>query len=208
MTLLTFLAAFGLLLLIGPVIMVGWWAITRGRIEYTASGGAFRTGKLFNGWHFFWTRHTTATALLQGPSLETALLKLNREFSTELVLDGESACFHDPLGRVDYNGDYRVRAACGAELVHFTERSGRQFWQLMGVELTYRFPEWVRDPVASCPTCFASVYGSLLYWTTVGVAGINTVFAWSSIPWFSALASWVCYCVGCAAGNTYLSKKL
>lgn len=30
----------------------------------------------------------------------------------------------------------------------------------------YRFPEWVQKPLSSCVLCYASIYGSIIFWST------------------------------------------
>jgi hypothetical protein len=206
-----FLISYVLLLAIGPVIIIGWYAITRGRIEYQTDGTAYQTGKLFKGWHFFWTAHKTKDVRLGGQSLILALLKLQRELPIkdwhfEVHRGNQFKVFGTDVSELQKNG-LQIQHLCNARLVIL---EGEKFG-LVGTQKIYKFPEWLRDPLSECPTCMASVYGSLIYWIVVYYAGKERMFAWveGGLDWpWPHVDFWIFYCIGCAFINTVMAKKL
>lgn len=62
----------------------------------------------------------------------------------------------------------------------------------------YVFPVWVRKPVVDCIKCMPSVWGTLIYWTTVLIA---FPFDWKMFP------LWIAYCFSLSYVNTFLYSK-
>lgn len=69
----------------------------------------------------------------------------------------------------------------------------------------YTFPEWIRKPVISCPTCMASVWGSIIWWVFVYLQ--QSAFAWSTHPDTAPLFMWPFFCISLSFMNYLWSKK-
>lgn len=208
MTLLNFLICFLLLLIIGPLIIVGWYAITRGRMEYRADGTPFETGKIFKAWHFHWTKVLARTRTrIGGQTFIAAICKLQREYGLDVTNDIQAGTITFLRGDLQEWFDRHILWIQDAIKVSF-EQSAPLTYTLYKKEIKYRFPEWMRDPLSECPTCMASVYGSLIWW---GVQYFShyKMFFWTWPKHVeAAVIFWPCYCIGCAYINTILAKKL
>lgn len=70
----------------------------------------------------------------------------------------------------------------------------------------YRFPHWVHAPLSSCVYCYASIYGSIIFW--VGglvfcrLANVNLAFSWYLV------LLWIAYCFITSALNGIIIKKV
>lgn len=209
MSVTTFIFVFVLLLLVGPVIICGWYAITRGRTEYRADGTPYYTGKLFKGWSRFWnsSKSRMPETLVKGGLIQ-ATIKIQKEFKVGIFPDFDSGqVWCEPLiGIYLKERRYYIEELTGSK-INFTREDGTTF-MLSRSEKKYRFPEWVRDPLSECPTCMASVYGSIIYWSVQFLSHFRlTLWAW---PWhgYALIIFWIFYCTGCAYLNTILVKKL
>ncbi len=197
-----FFISYVLMLISGSLFMTGWFAITRGRIEYTVDGEAFKTGKLFNGWHFFWTGGTEISVELKGEQLKSIWFKIYKELPSLSLNETATALYFNV-------GDFVI---VKEKIFHLEMMSGCKVFQhssfivLSKKVKKYNFPELLRDPISECPTCMASVYGSIYYWSVVLLN--NKIFEWATYPVAAALVFWVFFCIGCAFINTILAKKL
>lgn len=200
------LVIFGAMLFIGPHMMVGWYAITRGRTELKPTGETVRRGKLLMAWHFYWTRtHGHTTVRVEKESLKKIywLLRENAQWEGRFyVNDSETQIIF--MGKkenqlLEMQMELEKISGCSVwpseNAVSFTKQIPE-----------FVFPEWVRDPVSECPTCFASVYGSIFYWIMISL--LPPLFNWSEQPTICAVVFWIIFCFCSAYINTVLAKKL
>lgn len=183
-----------MMLIVGPISIVGWYAITRGRIELTASGNRKKCGKLFKGWHFIFTSSKDNYVEVSGLKLEKIWLSVYEKFPLK-VNESRTAMFFE-------NDDYEI---IKGKLFLLSEITGckvllnQTYVSFYINEKKYVFPEWVRDPLSECPTCMASIYGSIFYWT---------MYALNKPVFENPVIFWIIFCVSCAYINTLLAKKL
>lgn len=205
-----FFIFFFLLMPVASIIIMGWYAITRGRTEYKTDGTPYKTGKLFKGWHFFWNKSTQAEyeTTLRGDAAKQAAVKIMRDLKIGISVDSESGImtYGDQLGSYLADRAALIEDITKARMLFMDEAQTK--FVLARKESTYRFSELVRDPLSECPTCMASVYGTLIYWIVNAASGFR-VFAFSVWPtWIVAVIFWIFFCVGVAFINTILAKKL
>jgi len=202
-------------LLIGALATTGWFAITRGRKEKLPDGTQVQKGKLFKGWYFYWTATTGKKNInYKGESLRRLHDLYLSEYGSDMFLlkvdQTESFLIFSDQYSVDQRiinkslflqkkQEFESRLDClcrvdGEAVVCYKEYS------------VYRFPEWVRDPLAECATCFASLYGSVLYWVPIWLRK-EPSFTWAAQPLFASLFFWIVYCMSLAFLNTGLAKK-
>lgn len=197
---LQFVLTFLGMMIMGSVGMTGWFAITRGRIDFSIDGVPFKTGKLFNGWHFFWTQGDKNAKIVSGKPLVDIYLKIRDKVITTGLNSTNTMILVCGSEKLDLQ---YLSSLAGCKCIVNDQSTGLYFKK----EFTeYFFPEWIRDPVSECPTCMASVYGSIIYWTMLYYS--NDLFTWCNANVGAEIFSWVLYCIGCAFLNTVLAKKL
>lgn len=205
----SFYLLYSLLLVTGPVTICGWYAITRGRVEFSADGNPYKTGKLLKAWHFFWTKHDVILKEVHGQPLIDIYLKLHDKFPDLFMGEVAKLIRFDTVAnekkQLELIRKYHIIKNIAAASPKI-ELEGKIYF--FREEKIYRFPVWLRDWVSECPTCAASFYGSLYYWSVVIAMGFNKCFSWSDVPVFSALFFWAAFCFASAFVNTILAKKL
>jgi len=189
----------------GSLVMLGWYIITRGRVEYTPSGEPYKAGKIFKGWHFFWTKKKKIREydIIEGKPLVDSFLILKNKYDFLRLGNTNKYIFFDEKYYDILKSDKElIKKMVGADDVVFGD-NGR-FLSLLKDKNKYVFPEWIRDPISECVTCYASFYGTLLY--IVFYYGNSQLFDWCKIP-FANVIFWVIYCMSCAAINTILKQN-
>lgn len=97
--------------------------------------------------------------------------------------------------------------ACEVELVAEFNLKVKPYFRLYQNDPIYLFPSWIRKPFSECPTCMASVYGSIIYWFVV-LNGPSGFFVWAVKENLAKFGFWVIFCLILACGNKYLEQKL
>lgn len=205
MNFLVFLSSFFLLLIISPIVIVGWYAITRGRIEYNPDGTPYRTGKIFKGWHFMWTQYKGVNMTLRGRKLTDLYVKMKDD---GVAVDGFDCALESYLTFKELSDVDRCYIQSKYKIFLLPILANGDNYQVKVLHKVFIFPEWVRDPLSECPTCMASIYGSFIWWLIQFVTEFN-MFAWAGI-WYgwTSVIFWVGFCLGCAFLNTILAKKI
>jgi hypothetical protein len=217
MSILQFLMYFFGILYAGHYTIMGWYHITRGKEEVQEDGTIKRTGKLFKGWYFFWTQKHRAV------EYKVVGRELDRFYDTFLV---ELTKLQDTYDFKFYNWpvDSCLELTGGRATIERIEEVMAPLWSKDGMSYTvgmhgngalvffykkkadYRFPLWLRDPLAQCPTCFASIYGTLFYLFAILLPGVP-LFCWSNHPILAGLFCWVVFCFSIAYLNTEAASK-
>lgn len=213
MTLLHFLQVFLLSLVTGALAISGWYFITRGRIETLPDGTKEKRGMIFSFWYFFWTR--TAERPRRIYYTGDQLMALYKDLSRALIGPaGKSPNLLDKI-EVFYSSvklhNYDYWKASGA-LDRFSEAhevglvyKGDGYVSIYKEVDEYVFPVWLRKPLATCPTCFAGVYGTLFYFAASALAG-DGLYAWATAPAFAFFFFWVVFCMALAVLNTAITQ--
>lgn len=206
MLFLIFISAYFLLMIVGSLSITGWYAITRGRIEYNAFGTPYRTGKIFKGWHFFWTQHKLEPQSLEGKRLVDLYVKMK---DNNVNISGFDCALKQYLVFENLSLVDRcyLQAKYDIMLIPFNDLNSSEY-EVVVYEKIFRFPELVRDPISECPTCLASVYGTIIWWSVQLLSGFE-MFSWAGDFIFIALILfWGMFCIGCAFLNTFFIKKI
>jgi hypothetical protein len=196
-------------LLFGGLVITGWFAVTRGRWETRPDGRKYWTGKIFNEWQRFWERTVASESVyfrereLQGLCLrlESILSIRNYTFSesqTCIIID---AATHSKLK----NRFFVFELQNPGIKVMFKEGSqgdeGKHYAFFYKDLPIYAFPEWIRDPMASCIYCHSSIYGTII-WSFLAIISNNV------LPVGIYVALWIPYILSLAFVSPYLWKKL
>jgi hypothetical protein len=87
----------------------------------------------------------------------------------------------------------------------FSRKDG--IYYFLYIETTiYRFPEWVRKPISACIRCYASVYGSFIWWVFVYLQ--KDAFNWCSNKIIAILTFWIIFIVVLSGVNVFFNKKM
>ncbi len=200
-------------LIAGGIAITGWFAITRGRWKILPDGNKKWVGKIFCNWQKFWEKEiTTKPCYYSGDELEKLLMDIEkyvdiRRFSVEKnyrIADGRK-CIYFPTPTTEaYFKDnfYILKHNLNIRYVYkeAKENGGVSFVFFYKAMPVYRFPEWIRDPIASCIYCHSSVYGTLIW----GLLNYTCKFLTVS----EAMVLWIPYCISLTFVSPYLWKKL
>lgn len=188
-----FLIWFFLLLIFGTLIINGWYLITR-------------EGMIFEGWSNHWEKKNGT----KNNTLECEkLYKKFREIEKVALLCGYK-------GEVQYTEKYLNVDSSFASvidqvehhlLIHLNLIDEDKKLFLYEEETIFRFPEWLRNPLSSCPTCMASVYGTIIFWSAVSLVNTNP-FEWSTHYLVTKILTWGAYCISLAFVNTFFHKQI
>lgn len=202
----TFLHNFLLITIIGTLAVTGWFFITRGSKELQPDGTYKEKGKIFKNWLFFWTKTKAENKKIfyKGFALQSVVDEINTNHPnlglTVRVFDYVHIN-NDTIYRSENQIKNILAAAGGLKLADY---SGNTF-TVYKDEVDFVFPWWVRDPLAVCATCFASIYGTIFYWGVI--LNVPELFAWAPHIWFAKIFYWVAFCLSLAVLNTALAKK-
>lgn len=202
-----FLLVYAGFLIFGSLAVTGWYFITRGEIKVREDGSKVKTGKIFRDWYFFWTKMKPKKerVFLNEANLYELYLKIRdqyraKELFAHIGVEGKSIVF---VHSEKFNEERRwVEKAFE---VKFYDQGGGMYSVYKEYD-DFVFPAWVRDPLAVCATCFASVYGSLFYWPLVALVKVE-LFSWATIPWLAAVLFWIAFCFSLSVLNTALAKR-
>lgn len=217
-----YLAFLFIITVLSALLLNGWYAITRGRLEVRPDGSRERKGKLFMGWHFFWTQETGKKKVyftgVQMYQLYSRLRGLVKPENVHLLV------FEQKNGIAEANHVY-VSKGCVTEEVQIdflnnldvrmnienhTETSDCiTFYKEFPV---YRFSEKLQDVLSECIYCFASIYGLLIFGTfhllTIGSGFYELVYGWMSASWIGIILTFIVYAISLSYMNGYVYKKL
>lgn len=210
-----FFTVYFLMLLFGAIIITGWFLISRGDIIIQPDGKKKRSGLLFKSWQLFWEQPKgTITTQYKGGQL----YKLKRELIQTAKNEGYTGTFmfFDDfiLTTQDIKPfisalEHQIRDLKIEILDNGKEKSNDKSvgLTLYKKERGYRFPEWLRDVMAGCITCHASIYGTVIFWGVVFVFGTE-MFSSFKHQTVGIILTWFSYCFSLAFLNTFFYKQL
>jgi hypothetical protein len=211
MTLQQFLIVFAAMVTFGTLCSSGWFFITRGRWTTLPDGKKIAEGKIFKHWYLYWNKQRKTKKIVQYKHAQLRMLatRLMPEIERRLTKKNENARMAVTTTAINLYG-YTILTPEDIEQLQkehnvIIMHVGLNSIELMAELDDYVFPEWVRDPLANCATCFSSVYGSLFYWLFTIQA--PPLFRWSAMPDFTAIFFWIVFCFSLAVLNTALAKK-
>lgn len=203
-----FIIVYLFILFTGTFAVTGWFFITRGKETVLEDGTKKRTGKVFKWWYFFWTqkKFKNKRIYFDEPHLFDLYLEIKARFYRNgrclLSVKENSLTLEEPSSFIE-----EIRWVERAHNVHIYQRTeGSNIFGIYRIEEVFLFPWWVRDPLASCATCFSSIYGSIYYWLLIALIG-NGLFEWSTYPVLASIFFWITFCFTLSITNTALAKK-
>lgn len=202
----TFLLLFIGFIFLGSLAVTGWFFVTRGWTEKLPSGKEKRYGKIFRGWYFFWNRTHRVPQKIYFQDRELFVLVGNLaeafpEWSFEIK--GEAIQLDPKLLTWQKTA---LLAQIEKELDAIGIFAGGDNFKFYREYPVYVFPEWIRYPLATCATCYSSIYGSIFYWGIISLVKEN-LFGWATSPVAASVFFWIAFCLTLAVINTALAKK-
>lgn len=198
------------LLVAGTLAVTGWFFITRGRKEQLPNGEISYKGKIFKGWYFFFTKTNGKKRIyytgIQLEQLHNQYLIDFPDNPFSFTVDGNSflinteTSFRERRLKDFIDNKARVEIALGAKAL--VKGHNISFYKEYD---DYVWPEYIRDPLAMCCTCFASIYGSIFYWGVISMS--NGLFDWTENVVTAKVFFWISFCLSLAVLNTALAKK-
>lgn len=208
-----FFLVFTILILIGGSFSVGWNGITRGWVEYLPDGTKFNAGQILGGWERFWEYKKGVKRIYYNhENLCKKLFELNyldKKIGSKLIVSPDRS---DSLETKEYILDeeiLKIEKLLGCKLFFYNGRKGSEDrnYVTMYIEMpVYRFTEWVRKPISSCIRCYASVYGSFIWWAFVYLQ--KDAFNWCSNKIIAILTFWFIFMVILSGVNVFFNKKM
>ncbi|HEU4608975.1 MAG TPA: hypothetical protein VFS31_12755 [Chitinophagaceae bacterium] len=189
-----FTTYFGLVLM-ATMIICGWFAATRGWEVELPDGRKERKGKLFKAWYFFWfqekgskRRYFENDSLYEiGERIKAISNVYVEEYGTARLIASESILPHLPKLRYHLKLNLDIEPALNDKVLVTVFKEYPN----------YLFPEWIRDPLAGCITCFPTVYGNLIFWVFAILAkytNLNTdVYVFLDMSFWGLMATWIGY---------------
>jgi hypothetical protein len=205
----TFLQSFLLIIIVGSIVVTGWFFITRGYEQVLEDGSIHRYGKIFKSWYFFWNKKWSEKEKIfyDKDHLRELYSHIDKKILPQFSLAGIYLVVKEEgltrAWKQEFEYHHKVK-------LFDAFNQGEGVYRVYKEYDDYVYPSWVRDPLASCATCFASIYGSLFYWLLIAfceVAGDVNLFAWCFIPKLAAVFFWICFCLCLAVVNTAIAKK-
>lgn len=206
-----FFGIFFLLTIFGALVINGWFLASRGDIEIQPDGTEKRDGALFKGWQIFWEQKK-GTELIQYRGKQ--LYDLKREIIQTARNEGYTGTFlffdefilaSKEIEKYIAPIEHQVRNLS----IQLTKTFQISKEESMSLQMTiykkeevYLFPEWIRSMMASCITCHASFYGSVIFWAYILLFGNFTT---TNIQF---VATWIAYILSLAFLNTFFYKQL
>lgn len=206
---LLFLLYFSVVLFLGGVMITGWYAITRGEWEYNADSTPYWSGKLFSPWLRFWTQEKGKERVYyRGQELENMVMKITNllgikdyrfdEHKTHLIVND---AVDDLFFRKKHYLFHHLKVTVSKKEI----RSNEHLIFLFSEDPIYKFPHFLRAPLATCIYCHGSIYGSIIWWLS---AVIFKNFFSLPFRWEVLAAFWVPFIISEAFVAPYLNKKL
>lgn len=201
-----------LCLLAGGIAITGWFAITRGRWEISPNGNKKWVGKIFCGWQKFWEKEVySKLCYYSGDELEKLLMEIEkfidiRMFSVDKnykIANGGKCIYFPDLTTEAYFKEkfYILKHNLKIQFVLKERKENEPSFVFLYKSIpVYRFPEWVRDPIASCIYCHSSIYGTIIWW----LLNFNCKF----LTLTEIFSLWIPYCISLTFVSPYLWKKL
>jgi hypothetical protein len=196
------------LLLFGSMIMNGWFTVTRGSYELQVDGTKLKLGKICNWWYFYWYKEKMLPDCIYYANRPLLNLynSLKKDWpEAELILSMKAGIikvqlpFLDVIPQVERKYKLNVSKKdigdCMYELSFYV------------TETAYVFPRWLRHMLAGCITCFASLYGTIIFMTFHVVLNHtleNDIYAWASNP----TIAFICTYLGCLLCWAFLNTAL
>lgn len=187
------------------LVIVGWFVTSRGELKEQIDGKFKKEGSLFKEWEIFWYKKK----LLPKKTLYTGnhLFKVMKEVRSAAIQLGWNGHIDPQHDHLITTNDIKVKIKWIEYLTEAKIRFEQEDESLVRlfiykVEDDYVFPEVIRMPVAGCVTCYASIYGSIIFW------GVHLLWNKFQYEVFQLILVWIAYIFSVAVVNTFIYKKI
>lgn len=213
MNLTAFMFTFFIMVLVSSIFINGWYAITRGRWETKPNGEKYWVGKIFSGWHKFFQQHKERTVYYENGGFLNQWQKVSGFFRSEAIIEVFKTSAHVMMLEKDIDKLLIYARSCGVNAsVRKYERENEYLVSIYTVVKDYRFSDLIKDPLALCITCFASIYGALIwaFWMYVftkidGQHGLEGSNFFIDVPLKVNLLMMVVFCISLSYVNEFLN---
>jgi len=200
-----FIVFYFTMLVIGSIFCNGWYIITRHSIEDLENGTTKIKGMILKGWSYFWEQldlqNPYIPIFLTGIYLEGKMPILMSN-GNKLTMVDENTCL---LSETKLDTKY-IDSQLQRYLLKCFEKQAEDnkgwYYFLYREEPNYRFSELIRKPLSQCITCFASVYGSIIWF----------FFSWVFFDEINSLmlvfGGSVIFCISLSFVNTFVMERL
>lgn len=207
---------------IGSIFLCGFFDVTRGSEETLPDGKTKRNGKLFKGWYFFWFKKSPEplTIFFAGSEFDKLYKNLVREFAMNgyslngivkndgyIIIPGDL----DVIILVNFCDKLKCKFISGANSKDGIDIPNQHIIRFYKEYPDYYYPEWIRDMMAGCITCSATVYGNIFFWLVYAIANnsilFSTMFSWGDNYYLVLIGVWLSYYVGVSFVSTFLYKR-
>lgn len=224
---LLFLLIYLLMIVIATITIKGFYDITRGRWVTNEKDEKVWTGKLFNFWHKYWQQHTEKIIFYKNEMFRHKWKKIKEFLPDSDIFEFNGNSIEIYLTKNEYK-EFQIFAKekgvniTVRELEHSDFRNpvypANTLISIFDTVKIYKFSEYLRDPLGLCITCFASVYGSLMWVAFYNILQVfwvktssHTLALFFEVPMYIKVAYWVIFCLSLAATLTatdLLTEKL
>lgn len=205
-----FFVTFILLILIGSLFCVGWNGATRGWVEYLPDGTKFNAGQILGGWERFWEYKKGVREIAYShENLKIKLFELNyldKKLGYKLIVSPSCIGVLEVKEVLSSEEILKIEKLLGCKILLFSDHKGDFYIKMYIEQSIYRFPEWVRKPISACVRCYASVYGSFIWWSFVFLQ--KDAFNWCSNKIVAILTFWFIFTVILSGVNVFFNKKM
>lgn len=206
-----FLGIYWILLITVSVFTNGYFLVTRGKEEVLPDGKIIKTGKILKGLFFFWTKTTGETKIYyQGEQLDCLIRSIKNDTRSTIEKHGEARI----LVMNTFEQDIPKLQALYDVCIEMDKSDGHAplYATIYKVYPKYIFPEWVRDMMAECVTCHATVYGNIGFWVFVASCKYtelgDEMGAWQKIHGWVLIFTWLSFWMCLAWLNTWLYQRV
>lgn len=188
------------LIAMGTLAVGGWFFVTRGWTTTLPNGSVKKQGKIFKGVYFYFMQERgTERIYYSGEELQKIADIIKAHLPEAIIKVFPSTVIIQQQSIAE-----AVQSLC-KQLGYEVLPKGDGYFAFYKEYPVYRFPEYIRDPLAKCATCFSSLYGSIFYWTAYLLIG-DYMFSWMRSG-LAPLIFWIIFCFSLAIPLTALAKK-
>lgn len=163
------ISSFLLFVIIGSLIMCGWYKATRHKM-------------IFAFWSKYWEARTDVDGVIAGVENR---IRDYQEMKQASINSGN---------------------AYGAEMWLNRLKDAESELSTLKIKFPYKRPEFLVHPMSGCVYCYASIYGSLIFWV-LGYT-MNSIMGYElSLSWHPFVL-WITYMLSTCAMNGILIKKV
>jgi hypothetical protein len=209
MNVLQFEAVFLMLTILSSCAIVGFYIVSRGSWEITPDGKEKRTGMLFKHWSIFFEQYRNTKAVYyeyEGLRQKFEFLKkVHPKIASKLSFDNIllAVSKENPLT----DGEVKlIEDALLCRTNRSTPHADFDQLFLLTDEPIFDWPEWIRKPFSSCPTCMAGPYGTGIWLAFLKLQ--RDAFSWTDFPVLAYIVFGLIFLLTLSTFNNFITRKM